>query len=521
MFYVSISKEAISKVANHGKSAPEEEVLGLLMGRMEGQVLIIEDAVTGEITGGKDNVVMPGETLAKIADDIVSRRAKGNIVGWYHSHPGYGIFMSEVDNETQSKLQQFSPYVVALVADPSDGKFDIFVQDKKTNTVKPLASSQIHYYGPGEASVPEGFGKSDTDLQVIPQLEPQSQEVASTRPALTRKQILAAALVIILATSATFVVLFAASYFGNPSPLKLDNKSIANGIGSNVTITANVTGGTGGIKQVLIYYKLLKDADWKNGSMISNIQGGATYSYTILGDYVADSIEYYITVYDNANNKVTSTTSTIVVGDFYVDTSDSQVPVYVGKSATTTVTINSINDFSSPVTLNVTSLPAGITSVTFSPQQVVPPKGGKVSSTMTITALSSAEAGEYTVSVEAKHGAVARTTTVTILVTNFRIAVSQSSIVVSRGKTGTFTGNLEIKKGFKDPISLELRGLPSKGIEKTRIILSNDRIDIQGTTTFTIEIVTRSDIPTGTYDLTIVASGGGITDQEGVTLIIQ
>jgi len=106
-------------------------------------------------------------------------------------------------------------------------------------------------------------------------------------------------------------------------------------------------------------------------------------------------------------------------------------------------------------------------------------------------------------------------------VTDFRIAVSQSSIVVSRGKTGTFTGNLEIKKGFKDPISLELRGLPSKGIEKTRIILSNDRIDIQGTTTFTVEIVTRSDIPTGTYDLTIVASGGGITDQEGVTLIIQ
>jgi uncharacterized membrane protein len=63
--------------------------------------------------------------------------------------------------------------------------------------------------------------------------------------------------------------------------------------------------------------------------------------------------------------------------------------------------------------------------------------------------------------------------------------------------------------------------LPSKGIEKTRIILSNDRIDIQGTTTFTIEIVTRSDVPAGTYDLTIVASGGGITDQEGVTLIIQ
>jgi proteasome lid subunit RPN8/RPN11 len=39
------------------------------------------------------------------------------IVGWYHSHPGYGCFMSAVDLQTQSDMFR-EKYHVAIVIDP-------------------------------------------------------------------------------------------------------------------------------------------------------------------------------------------------------------------------------------------------------------------------------------------------------------------------------------------------------------------------------------------------------------------
>jgi proteasome lid subunit RPN8/RPN11 len=45
----------------------------------------------------------------------MKKEIDGLIIGWYHSHPGYGIFMSDTDIQTQSRFQQFSDNVVALV----------------------------------------------------------------------------------------------------------------------------------------------------------------------------------------------------------------------------------------------------------------------------------------------------------------------------------------------------------------------------------------------------------------------
>ena len=40
-------------------------------------------------------------------------------VGWAHSHPGFGVFMSSVDISSQTKcFQSFFPDAVAMVMDP-------------------------------------------------------------------------------------------------------------------------------------------------------------------------------------------------------------------------------------------------------------------------------------------------------------------------------------------------------------------------------------------------------------------
>jgi 26S proteasome regulatory subunit N11 len=40
------------------------------------------------------------------------------VVGWYHSHPGFGCWLSGVDISTQNSFEQLHPRAVAVVVDP-------------------------------------------------------------------------------------------------------------------------------------------------------------------------------------------------------------------------------------------------------------------------------------------------------------------------------------------------------------------------------------------------------------------
>lgn len=52
-----------------------------------------------------------------------------NVVGWYHSHPGYGCWLSGIDVGTQLQNQQYQEPWLAVVIDPtrtvSAGKVEI------------------------------------------------------------------------------------------------------------------------------------------------------------------------------------------------------------------------------------------------------------------------------------------------------------------------------------------------------------------------------------------------------------
>lgn len=40
------------------------------------------------------------------------------VVGWYHSHPGFGCWMSSVDMNTQTSFEQLNARAVRLVFHP-------------------------------------------------------------------------------------------------------------------------------------------------------------------------------------------------------------------------------------------------------------------------------------------------------------------------------------------------------------------------------------------------------------------
>ena len=56
--------------------------------------------------------------IAKVGKNLI-------IVGWAHSHPGYGCFLSDVDLETQRKYF-YEPFHVAMVIDPISGQYDLY-----------------------------------------------------------------------------------------------------------------------------------------------------------------------------------------------------------------------------------------------------------------------------------------------------------------------------------------------------------------------------------------------------------
>ena len=170
MFYVSISTFAIEKIRKHAKENPDSEVIGLLTGRMQDNVLIVEEAVTGEIISEKTRASLTPKTMAKIADQILSGKTKGNVVGWYHSHPGFGVFMSEIDVQTQMKLHQFSPYIVALVFDPIKDEMGLFTMNMQTSSPVTISEDFIHIFNPNEEPIPQKFRQPvlQTPYEVYP-----------------------------------------------------------------------------------------------------------------------------------------------------------------------------------------------------------------------------------------------------------------------------------------------------------------------------------------------------------------
>lgn len=71
--------------------------------------------------------------------DMLSRTGRVEmVVGWYHSHPGFGCWLSGVDIATQRSFEALSDRAVALVIDP--------IQSVKGKVIDYSSFSRERYY---------------------------------------------------------------------------------------------------------------------------------------------------------------------------------------------------------------------------------------------------------------------------------------------------------------------------------------------------------------------------------------
>ncbi len=169
--------------------------------------------------------------------------------------------------------------------------------------------------------------------------------------------------------------------------------------------------------------------------------------------------DYRFTGYRNtqASTWLTSNVSLRVVKrEFTVSVSPASGTLYRSGTQTYTVTVGSINRFTSPVTLTVSGLPTGVTG-RFATNPVTP--GG--TSVLTLTASATAALGTDEFTVTGTGGGLTRTGTADVVVPHFRVAMSPETGYVNRGSSRTFTVTVTPENGFSRPVTLSVSGLGS------------------------------------------------------------
>lgn len=128
---VVIRQSVLNEIHRHGQSRTDVEVCGVLIGNgyqdTDGAFVYVEASIRGEHAGNQlAQVTFTSETWCHIQDIMDREHVGQRIVGWYHTHPGFGIFLSPMDLFIHENFFG-GPEQLALVYDPLGGDEGVFV----------------------------------------------------------------------------------------------------------------------------------------------------------------------------------------------------------------------------------------------------------------------------------------------------------------------------------------------------------------------------------------------------------
>jgi len=166
--HAKISSLALLKLVLHARSAcagdfyykskdgKTHEVMGMLLGKTDGNTFIITDTIAIK-KGDEASVQLNDDDYEYIVESVDKMKKVGRmeeVIGWYHSHPGLGVFMSGTDVRTQRVQQQFQDPYLSIVIDPKStistgkprmGAFRTYPKDYKPKEPVNWATAQTVY----------------------------------------------------------------------------------------------------------------------------------------------------------------------------------------------------------------------------------------------------------------------------------------------------------------------------------------------------------------------------------------
>eukprot|EP01125_Pyxidicula_operculata_P021197 TRINITY_DN8078_c0_g1_i1.p1 TRINITY_DN8078_c0_g1~~TRINITY_DN8078_c0_g1_i1.p1 ORF type:complete len:325 (+),score=94.45 TRINITY_DN8078_c0_g1_i1:84-977(+) len=117
---VHISSLALLKMLKHGRAGVPMEVMGLMLGEFidDYTVRVIDVFAMPQSGTGVSVEAVDPVFQTKMLDMLKQTGRPEMVVGWYHSHPGFGCWLSAVDQNTQQSFESLNKRAVAVVVDP-------------------------------------------------------------------------------------------------------------------------------------------------------------------------------------------------------------------------------------------------------------------------------------------------------------------------------------------------------------------------------------------------------------------
>jgi len=513
--YVSISKPVIDRIVQAARETPTE-IIGLLLGRLQDDTIIIEDSTTHEFSSEPHRAMLLPNSIAVIADQIMSGQLKGNIVGWYHSHTEGGLFYSETDIATQTRLQQFSSLITGLVVDSSTGEVGYFRVIPGTNQAVRLRDSNVTVFTDTNEGAPEQRPAAQP-VPPTPTVEVRRRPPRAT--AVTRQMALSIILIALVLSIGIFTVVLYRYGSTNQTSVMITSKPVSTAtVGNAVEILANVTGTARNV--TLVYGTTGGPLTQAPMSSVAN----GRYGYVIPANQVTGNISYFIKANNPAGKQVKTTEYNFAVADFGLQPQHNAITVYRTKSKSLDLWLVPINKFGGEIQLSTTGNPSGLT-LSFSKVNATP--GTTVA--LNLAANANVPNGTYPVTIVGTYSPsqpqsiqITRQSVVTITVADFQASLTPASDLVHPGAAASFTVTLTIQTGFVDSVRVtNVTGLPAGS---TYTITPPNPVVSTGaptTTELTLQIRTVASAKTGTYLIVIMISGGGVTHSVTAQIIVR
>jgi len=209
--------------------------------------------------------------------------------------------------------------------------------------------------------------------------------------------------------------------------------------------------------------------------------------------------------------------------DFSLSADPTSLTIVQGGSGTSTITVTSLNDFSSSVGLSISGLPSG-TTANFAPSSVTPPANGVATSTLSISVGVSTTPATYSLTVTGTSGSLIHTVGLSLTVTalpptpDFSISASPMSLTIALGSSGSSVITVTSINAFSSPVSLSVSGAPA-GVT-TSFSQTSVTPPADGSITSTLTVTVSTSASPGTYTLTVTGTSGALSHTVGITLIV-
>lgn len=117
---IYISSLALLKMLKHCQAGVPFEVMGLMIGEIvDDYTITVIDVFAMPQSGTTVSVESIDDAYQQQMMELMKQVGREQVqVGWYHSHPGFGPWLSGTDLQTQNSQEMLNKRAVAVVVDP-------------------------------------------------------------------------------------------------------------------------------------------------------------------------------------------------------------------------------------------------------------------------------------------------------------------------------------------------------------------------------------------------------------------